>query len=87
MATVAPPKTAATRIPVHISPAELTPHLRTPVAEGSFAYIYKVNIGGKTMAVKKFKEGSSLNTSTSAEDFDKEVQVLSALDHPSIIRY
>lgn len=70
-----------------ISASALLPLLKNPVAEGSFAYIYKINWDGTTIGVKKFKESTSSVNSTSDEDFDKEVQVLRSLNHPNVIRF
>lgn len=70
-----------------ISAAALLPLLKNPVAEGSFAYIYKISWDGTYVGVKKFKESTNSTNSTSDEDFEKEVQVLRSLTHPNVVRF
>ncbi|KAL0383406.1 UNVERIFIED_CONTAM: protein kinase and PP2C-like domain-containing protein [Sesamum calycinum] len=67
-------------IPLHLRPSSYS--LSSPIARGAESVVYEAVLDGKKVAVKK----PILSTSDDLDKFHKELQLLSKLDHPGILK-
>ncbi|XP_011070076.1 protein kinase and PP2C-like domain-containing protein isoform X2 [Sesamum indicum] len=67
-------------IPLHLRPSSYS--LFSPIARGAESVVYEAVLDGKKVAVKK----PILSTSEDLDKFHKELQLLSKLDHPGILK-
>ncbi|KAL1548777.1 protein-serine/threonine phosphatase [Salvia divinorum] len=67
-------------IPLHLRPSSYS--LLSPIARGAESVVYEAVLDGKRVAAKK----PILSTSDDLDKFHKELQLLSKLDHPGIMK-
>ncbi|KAK6124672.1 hypothetical protein DH2020_041585 [Rehmannia glutinosa] len=67
-------------IPLHLRPSSYS--LSSPIARGAESVVYEGILDGKKVAVKK----PVLSTSDDLDKFHKELQLLSKLNHPGILK-
>ncbi|PIN25000.1 Tyrosine kinase [Handroanthus impetiginosus] len=67
-------------IPLHLHPSSYS--LSSPIARGAESVVYEAILDGRRVAVKK----PVLSTSDDLDKFHKELQLLSKLDHPGILK-
>ncbi|XP_057785766.1 protein kinase and PP2C-like domain-containing protein [Salvia miltiorrhiza] len=67
-------------IPLHLRPSSYS--LSSPIARGAESVVYEAVLDGKKVAAKK----PILSTSDDLDKFHRELQLLSKLDHPGIMK-
>ncbi|EYU18588.1 hypothetical protein ABFS82_10G150400 [Erythranthe guttata] len=67
-------------IPLHLHPSSYS--LSSPIARGAESVVYEAILDGRKVAVKK----PVISTSDDLNKFHKELQLLSKLDHPGILK-